>query len=99
MLALEDKNEDEYNYTYFIQYHLHKQLREVVDYAISKGVGLKGDLPIGVNPDRYFSILFPYSLTCSTDCWLNPHLFNLDTSTGAPPDQFCIIFFTRMKAV
>lgn len=53
MLSLEKKNMNEYHYTYFIQYYLHRQLREVVDYAISRGVGLKGDLPIGVNPDRY----------------------------------------------
>jgi 4-alpha-glucanotransferase len=57
MLSLEEKHTDEYNYTYFIQYHLHKQLSEVVDYAISKGVGLKGDLPIGVNPDRYVCLI------------------------------------------
>ena len=35
----------------------------------------KGDLPIGV--DR-----------CSVDTWRNPHLFHMDTSTGAPPDPF-----------
>ncbi len=33
---------------YFIQYHLHLQLREAVDYAHKEGVILKGDIPIGI---------------------------------------------------
>jgi 4-alpha-glucanotransferase len=38
-------------------------------------VGLKGDIAIGVNLN-------------SVDTWIAPHLFNLDKSTGAPPDYF-----------
>jgi 4-alpha-glucanotransferase len=38
---------------FFIQYHLHVQLSDASDYARSKGVGLKGDLPIGVNRQGY----------------------------------------------
>ncbi|MBP1619103.1 MAG: hypothetical protein H6Q14_2930 [Bacteroidetes bacterium] len=63
---------------YFIQYLLDKQLSDVRDYAHSHGVILKGDIPIGVNP-------------YSVDAWTDPQLFNLDTQTGAPPDDFAVL--------
>ena len=59
----------------FLQQHCEKQLSEAVEYLHSKGIMLKGDLPIGVNRD-------------SNDVKQNPHLFNLDMETGAPPDGF-----------
>ena len=59
----------------WVQYHLDKQLGEEVAYAHSKGVYLKGDLPIGVSRD-------------SADAHFHPELFNLDSSAGAPPDFF-----------
>lgn len=62
---------------YFLQFHLDKQLAEAVNYAHSKGVALKGDIPIGISPD-------------SVDAWTNPELFNLNSSAGAPPDDFSI---------
>ena len=46
-----------------------------MDYARAKGVSLKGDLPIGVSAD-------------SAEAYWHPELFNLDSSTGAPPDYF-----------
>ncbi|KAH7511699.1 hypothetical protein FEM48_Zijuj12G0010400 [Ziziphus jujuba var. spinosa] len=60
---------------YYIQFHLHLQLSEAADYARSKGVVLKGDLPIGVDRN-------------SVDTWVYPNLFRMNTSTGAPPDYF-----------
>lgn len=60
---------------YYIQYHLYLQLKEAAEYARKKGVILKGDLPIGVGRD-------------SVDTWVNPNLFRMNTSTGAPPDYF-----------
>nr|XP_043619388.1 4-alpha-glucanotransferase DPE2 isoform X2 [Erigeron canadensis] len=60
---------------YYIQYHLHLQLSEAAEYAKEKGVVLKGDLPIGVDRN-------------SVDTWVNPNLFRMTTSTGAPPDYF-----------
>jgi 4-alpha-glucanotransferase len=63
---------------YFTQYLLDKQLTDVRDYARSHGVILKGDIPIGVNP-------------YSVDAWTDPQLFNLDTQTGAPPDDFAVL--------
>ena len=60
---------------YFTQYHLHIQLKAAADYARSKGIVLKGDIPIGVNGD-------------SVETATHPELFNLDSQTGAPPDAF-----------
>jgi len=60
---------------YFVQYHLHIQLKEASAYVVTKHVGLKGDIAIGVNAK-------------SVDTWVNPHLFRLNKSTGAPPDFF-----------
>lgn len=60
---------------YFIQYHLHSQLKEATVYAHSKGVIMKGDIAIGVN--RY-----------SADAWQNPALFHMEFQAGAPPDDF-----------
>ena len=61
--------------TYFTQYHLHRQLKAAADYARSKGVVLKGDVPIGVNRE-------------SVETATHPELFNMGCSTGAPPDSF-----------
>lgn len=59
----------------FTQYLLHKQLVEVKEYAHQHDVILKGDIPIGISKD-------------SVEAWVEPHLFNLDVQTGAPPDDF-----------
>ncbi len=42
-----------------------------------QGVVLKGDIPIGIYRN-------------SVDAWRLPHLFNMDTQAGAPPDDFSI---------
>lgn len=68
----------EVEYYYFIQYHADKQLREARDYARSKGIALKGDLPIGI---------FRYSC----DAWIEPALYNMDGQAGAPPDDFAVL--------
>jgi 4-alpha-glucanotransferase len=62
---------------YFIQYHLHCQLKEAVDYAHEKGIVLKGDIPIGIS--RY-----------GADAWVEPCLYNLNERAGAPPDDFAV---------
>ncbi len=62
---------------YFIQFHLHKQLSEVVEYARRHSVILKGDLPIGI-----------YRL--SVDAWVAPQLYHMDKQAGAPPDDYSI---------
>lgn len=60
---------------YFLQYHADKQLSEAVAYVHNKGVAIKGDIPIGVNPD-------------SVETYEYPSLFYLNASAGAPPDEF-----------
>ena len=65
----------ETDFNCFLQFHLDAQFRQVRDYAHSKGVVLKGDLPIGVS-------------RTSADAWQFPKLFNMDSQAGAPPDSF-----------
>ena len=59
----------------FLQYHCDKQLHEAVKALHDKGLLLKGDIPIGVNPE-------------GVDVKSHPDLFNLDVQVGAPPDDF-----------
>ena len=59
----------------FLQYHCDMQLREAVKALHDKGLLLKGDIPIGVNPS-------------GVDVKSHPDLFNLDVQVGAPPDDF-----------
>ena len=74
----EKEHSEEVAYNYFVQYHLAKQLREVRDYAHSKGVVLKGDIPIGIS-------------RTSVDAWVYPELFHMNSSAGAPPDDFSVM--------
>jgi 4-alpha-glucanotransferase len=67
----------EISFYYFIQYHLHRQLKEANTYAHKKGIVLKGDIAIGVSPN-------------SCDVWMDPSLFNLNEQSGAPPDHFAV---------
>ena len=60
---------------FYVQYLLHLQLLDVRNTARQQGVIIKGDIPIGISRD-------------SVEAWTDPHLFNLDEQTGAPPDPF-----------
>lgn len=62
---------------FFVQYLLHQQLSDSCEYIHKKGLLLKGDIPIGVSAN-------------SVEAWVEPHLFNLDKQTGAPPDDFSV---------
>jgi 4-alpha-glucanotransferase len=62
---------------YFVQYHLHCQLSDAVEYLHQNEVVLKGDIPIGI-----------YRHSC--DAWVEPELYNMDMQAGAPPDAFAI---------
>jgi 4-alpha-glucanotransferase len=62
---------------YFVQYHLHLQLKEATLYAHSKGIIVKGDVAIGVY--RY-----------GADTWQQPELYHMDFQAGAPPDDFAV---------
>ncbi len=63
---------------FFIQYHADKQLTESKEYARSKAVVLKGDLPIGI-----------YRYSC--DAWVAPSLYNMNEQAGAPPDDYSLL--------
>ena len=71
--AKRDSLEEEYYC--WMQWHLDKQFYAEAKYARSKGIALKGDLPIGVSAD-------------SAEAYWHPELFNLDSTAGAPPDYF-----------
>ncbi len=61
---------------YFImQFLCFKQLKYVKEYANSKGIFLKGDIPILVSRD-------------SADVWEHPNFFSMDLVAGAPPDAY-----------
>jgi 4-alpha-glucanotransferase len=66
---------EEVAFHYFVQFHLHGQLQEATEYAHTKGVVLKGDIPIGV---ARFGV----------DAWQQPDLYHMDMQAGAPPDAF-----------
>jgi 4-alpha-glucanotransferase len=71
------KHYDDIAFYYFLQYHLHLQLKEAVDYAHKNGIIIKGDIPIGVSPR-------------SCEAWVEPELFHTDMQSGAPPDDFAV---------
>ena len=67
--------EREMQYYSYVQYLLYSQLKDAHNYALSLGVVLKGDIPIGVAPN-------------GVDVWCDKSLFNRSGSAGAPPDAF-----------
>ena len=71
------KHYDQILFFYFVQYHLHVQLKEAADYASTQNVVLKGDIPIGI-----------YRYSC--DAWVSPSLYNMEWQAGAPPDDFAV---------
>ena len=73
----ESKEYKEVEFFYFVQYILNSQMQAVHEYARSKGVILKGDIPIGVNRN-------------GCDVWMEPKYFNLNGQAGAPPDDFSV---------
>jgi 4-alpha-glucanotransferase len=76
-VAPKARHYDEIALRYFIQYHLHLQLKESSTYAHKNGVVLKGDIPIGI-----------YRYSC--DAWMAPQLYNMNVQAGAPPDSFAV---------
>ncbi len=71
----ENEQHSNFKFWYFVQYHLHLQLKQAIVYAHKNEVILKADLPIGVA--RH-----------SVDAWETPELFNMNIQAGAPPDAF-----------
>jgi 4-alpha-glucanotransferase len=69
------KDNDDVAFHLFIQFHLHRQLKEATEYARANGIIVKGDIAIGVY--RH-----------GADVWQEPELFHMDAQAGAPPDPF-----------
>ncbi len=63
------------DFWYFVQFHLDAQMKSAHEYARSKRVILKGDIPIGVSRD-------------GVEAWIEPRYFNMNGQAGAPPDAF-----------
>lgn len=63
----------EHLYFAWMQYRASQQFGEAADYIRSRGLMLKGDIPIMMNED-------------SCDAWAYTHFFNDDMRAGAPPD-------------
>lgn len=68
--------EEDINFQAWLQWQLFLQFESVKEYAASRKVLLKGDLPILVSRD-------------SADVWVHPELFKLEFAAGAPPDMYC----------
>ena len=66
----------ELNFHKWVQWTLSGQFKAAKEYAGSKGVLIKGDLPILVSRD-------------SADVWTHPEFFKLEYAAGAPPDMYC----------
>jgi len=75
-------NQAEFDYHRWVQFQFHRQWAALRHYARLRGVGLIGDVPIGVSHE-------------SADVWAHPDLFKLDARgepthvSGYPPDDFC----------
>lgn len=66
----------EINFQVWLQWLAYGQFKDAKEYAASKGVLLKGDLPILVSRD-------------SACVWAHPEFFKLEFAAGAPPDMYC----------
>jgi 4-alpha-glucanotransferase len=69
------KGNDDIAFHFFVQFHLHLQLKDATARVHAAGLVLKGDLAIGVY--RH-----------GADAWQSPELYHLDMQAGAPPDAF-----------
>ncbi|RYZ21316.1 MAG: 4-alpha-glucanotransferase [Chitinophagaceae bacterium] len=77
LITARSKTAKDIRFYFWLQYHLHLQLREAVEYIHKKGIVVKGDIPIGIY--RY-----------SVDAWQEPELYHMDWQAGAPPDDFAV---------
>lgn len=62
----------------YVQYELHIQLTDAINYVHSLGISVKGDLPIGIYRN-------------SVEAWTEPEYFGMDFQAGAPPDDFAVL--------
>ena len=69
------KANSEQEFWYYVQYNLDRQMHAAHEYARSRRVILKGDIPIGISRD-------------GVEAWVEPKYFNFNGQAGAPPDPF-----------
>ena len=69
------KGNDAIAFHFFLQYHLHLQLKDAAAHVHASGLVLKGDIAIGV-------------FRHGADAWQSPELYHMDMQAGAPPDPF-----------
>jgi len=74
--AFGKKYDKEITFQKYLQWVACTQFAQAKSHAASKGVLLKGDLPILISRD-------------SADVWAHPEFFKLDSAAGAPPDMYC----------
>jgi 4-alpha-glucanotransferase len=77
LVSPSQKHYDDIAVYYFMQYHLHLQLKAATAYAHRNGIVFKGDIPIGICRN-------------SVDAWMEPGLYFMDEQAGAPPDAFTV---------
>ncbi len=71
-----DAHRDPVDFVVWVQWQLYNQFQQAKEYAATKGVLLKGDLPILASID-------------SADVWAHQEFFKLGFAAGAPPDMYC----------
>lgn len=76
LVEFEKSHRKEIGFHVWLQWFAFTQFKNVKEYAASKKVLIKGDLPILVSRD-------------SADVWSHPEYFKLDFAAGAPPDMYC----------
>jgi 4-alpha-glucanotransferase len=72
---IENDFSERLNFYYWIQWQLFEQFTAVKNYAKERDILLMGDLPFLVSRD-------------SADVWTHKNYFNLNYSSGAPPDMY-----------
>ncbi|HCA43837.1 MAG TPA: 4-alpha-glucanotransferase [Bacteroidetes bacterium] len=72
---LENKNQEIFDFHYWVQWQLYEQLKEVKNYCNREKIFLMGDIPLLVSRD-------------SADVWSYQNYFKLYKSAGAPPDMY-----------
>lgn len=77
-LTSEPKLAEQINLQMFVQFLLHQQLKEAVEFCHALGVAVKGDISFGVYRK-------------SADAWANSDLFNMDMQAGAHLTHFLLL--------
>jgi 4-alpha-glucanotransferase len=75
LVQFQQEHIEKITFQMWLQWVLFKQFKAAGDYAKSRNILLKGDLPVLVSRD-------------SADVWAHAGFFKLETAAGAPPDMY-----------